>query len=1263
MSPESLTPEIIFAQAIAIADASDRTAFLDRVCAHDSVLRSEIEKLVKDHFQAGDFLERPAGQIGITVNHPAIEQPGSLIGLYKLLEQIGEGGMGVVFMAEQQEPVRRKVALKVIKPGMDTRQVIARFEAERQALAVMDHPSIARVLDAGATESGRPYFVMELVRGVAITTYCDENNLPVRERLELFASVCQAIQHAHTKGIVHRDIKPTNVLVTRQDGRPVVKVIDFGVAKAMGQQLTEKTLFTNFAQMIGTPLYMSPEQAERSGVDIDTRSDIYSLGVLLYELLTGSTPVDEEQMKKAAFDEVRRIIREDEPQTPSARISGSNTLPAIAAHRHIEPARLSKLVRGELDWIVMKALEKDRSRRYETANGLAAEIQRYLADEPVLACPPSATYRFRKFARKNRKLLATITALGILLVVATIGAILAAVQSGRLAEKEQELRSAAEQRADAEAKARKELDQRLYVNRIALAQQELFAQNTGRAQELLDQCPVPLRGWEWHFLKRFRPGNPLTLAGPKHTNVVAFSPDGRHLATKNVHGTIDIVDAKTGRMVLNVPVGGMHGIAFSPTTDDAVLAMPGHFDLLVRIWDVKNGQEIRSLQGHTDRLRDVAFSPNGQRLASGGYDGFLKVWDWKTGQLLFGPKVARVGISRLAYSPDGQRIAAGVWGNAKEVVIVDAATGREIRTFGERSGGIEGVAYSPDGRCVATSASDGTVKIWNETTGVLLHTLLGHTGPVQHVVYTPDGRRLASAGWDKTVKIWDAETGQETLTLRGHTDVVSMAAFSRDGHFLASTGYDGTRIWNATPVNEIADAESFDVPGHTSAVKSVAFSPDGRHLASAGLDRLIKVWDVDSLGQATEPKGLTLRGHTDMVTGVAFSPDSRRLASCGWDGTVRVWDSADTHPLLSLAVGNTVESVAFSPDRQRLASLGPEKLVVWDATTGEKLAVGPIPSGAVPCVAYSPDGRNLALCSFNSVRIWDAATAKEVRSFGHNAIVWSVAYSPDGKRLASASFDRSIRIWDTTSWQEIRSLRGHTDRVMSVAFSPDGEHLASGSGDSTVKVWGASSGQELTTFRGHTGYVWSVAFSPDGKRLTSAGGHHNKGEVKVWDLASTLAAANQPEQVEKARRQAIEFYEMLAIAQPKALEHRRNLGHAYAQQDQWDKAAVEYVNAIELAPQDGYFRNTLGVAQYRAGNWKAAIEALEKSMELRDGGDAFDWFFLAMASWQLDHKDDARQWHGKAVEWMDKNQPENEELRRFRIEAAELLRVNEQKEK
>jgi serine/threonine protein kinase/tetratricopeptide (TPR) repeat protein len=424
MTAQALDARQIFLEAVEKHAPSHWPEFLDAACGGDAVLRERVEALLKAHGQYNQLLDGEG--FVATIDQPLSERPGTQIGTYKLLQQIGEGGFGIVFMAEQVEPVRRRVALKVIKPGMDTRQVIARFEAERQALAVMDHPNIARVLDAGTTESGRPYFVMELVRGTPITQYCDENSLSIRERLELFASVCQAIQHAHTKGIIHRDIKPTNVLVTRQDGQPVVKVIDFGIAKAMGQQLTEKTLFTDFAQMIGTPLYMSPEQAELSSNDIDTRSDIYSLGVLLYELLTGSTPVSKEQLKQAAFDEIRRIIREDEAQKPSNRISTTEAAPSIAAQRHTEPAKLAKLVRGELDWIVMKALEKDRNRRYETANGFAADIQHYLNDEAVVACPPSARYRLRKFTRRHRVPL-TVAAGFLLLLVA--GAVVSTYQA------------------------------------------------------------------------------------------------------------------------------------------------------------------------------------------------------------------------------------------------------------------------------------------------------------------------------------------------------------------------------------------------------------------------------------------------------------------------------------------------------------------------------------------------------------------------------------------------------------------------------------------------------------------------------------------------------------------------------------------------------------------------------------------------------------------------------------------------------------------
>jgi serine/threonine protein kinase/Flp pilus assembly protein TadD len=395
----------VFQVAVEQHAASQWDAYLDQACAGDRELRHKVALLLKAHAEGGSLVDQAAPDMDRTRQYqPIAEGPGTVIGPYKLMEQIGEGGMGLVFVAEQQQPVKRRVALKVIKPGMDSRQVIARFEAERQALAIMDHPHIAKVYDGGATPEGRPYFVMELVKGTPITDYCDQHRLSTRQRLELFLDVCHAVQHAHQKGIIHRDLKPSNVLVEVHDVQPVVKVIDFGIAKAMGQQLTDKTVYTAAAQMVGTPLYMSPEQAGLSSLDVDTRSDVYSLGVLLYELLTGTTPFDKETLRNAGYDEMRRIIREEEPPRPSGRLSTLEqaALSTIAEKRSLEPRRLSQQLRGELDWIVMKALEKDRNRRYESASAFAADVQRYLEDEPVHACPPSKLYLLRKFVRRHR---------------------------------------------------------------------------------------------------------------------------------------------------------------------------------------------------------------------------------------------------------------------------------------------------------------------------------------------------------------------------------------------------------------------------------------------------------------------------------------------------------------------------------------------------------------------------------------------------------------------------------------------------------------------------------------------------------------------------------------------------------------------------------------------------------------------------------------------------------------------------------------------
>jgi serine/threonine protein kinase len=452
VSPHAPSVETVLAEAVGIPDPAARAAYLDRACGDDGGLRARVERLVADHFRAGNFLERPP--LAALPDETAPFEPGggaaavgTRVGPYALRELLGEGGMGAVYLAEQSEPVKRRVALKVVKPGMDSRQVVARFAAERQALALMDHPNIARILDGGTTEAGRPYFVMELVRGIPVTDYCDQAGLSTRERLRLFVRVCRAVQHAHQKGVIHRDLKPSNVLVTVIDGRPVPKVIDFGIAKATGGALTDRTLQTGFHQLVGTPLYMAPEQAELSGVDVDTRADVYSLGVLLYELLTGATPFDPHVLRKAGFDEMRRMIREDEPAKPSKRLStlAAEQASTVGDRRGVDPRRLGRQVRGELDMVVMRCLDKDRTRRYQSPAELADDVERHLDGRPVEAVPPSAWYRVRKFARRNR---GPVVAGGLVLAALVAGVVGTSVG---LAEAHQARRNA--EQAEAEAKA------------------------------------------------------------------------------------------------------------------------------------------------------------------------------------------------------------------------------------------------------------------------------------------------------------------------------------------------------------------------------------------------------------------------------------------------------------------------------------------------------------------------------------------------------------------------------------------------------------------------------------------------------------------------------------------------------------------------------------------------------------------------------------------------------------------------------------------
>jgi WD40 repeat protein/serine/threonine protein kinase len=1107
----------IFESAIEKQSPEERAALLAAACGDDRRLREGVEALLAAHDRlAPAHPPGPAaGSIASFDGAPGLSA-GAVVGPYKLMEQIGEGGMGLVFVAEQQQPVRRKVALKVIKPGMDTRAVVARFEAERQALALMDHPNIAKVLDGGATDTGRPYFVMELVKGVPITEFCDQNRLSTRQRLELFLHVCRAVQHAHQKGVIHRDLKPNNVLVASHDGTPVVKVIDFGVAKAVGQQLTDKTVYTLFAQLVGTPLYMSPEQAGQSSLDVDTRTDVYALGVLLYELLTGTTPFDKDRLSRAGYDELRRIIREEEPPRPSARISTLGAAAAtVSACRGSEPRKLSALVRGELDWIVMKALEKDRTRRYETASGLAQDVERYLKDEPVEACPPSAWYRLCKFARRNRRAVATGSAVVLAVLVAVAALATSTVLIARA------LRSETRAKDDLAGALERE-QQDAYFHRIALAHRELSADNLRRARELLDECPERLRDWEWHYLARLCGAEPLVIRDTAEVNSLAFGRGGEWIAAARGDGSLKIWDGKTGKLVRTIPNAHdryASSVACHPDGDH--LASVGA-DRLVKVWDLTTDPPTQVFSRECDAVRPmgtayaVAFRPGDGRYLVAGHDGAVNLWDWRNNRLehRFAGH-GRIPIS-VAFSRDGRRLASGDWQGRINLWDPDARGG-PVRTFTETGIPISALAFRPDAGELAAASYDRRVDVWDTNTGEYLRPV-PHTGrrAVLCVAFGgPNGRLLATSGEDKTVHVRETATGRELLGLRGHTGTVTCLAFSPDGRRLVSAGKDGTiRVWDGTPLRgDEGREEARTFSHHANEIWSLAVRPiDGRMVVSGGFKTPATVWDPQSGAVVAE-----IPGQSSVVFCVAWSPDGQRVASAGVEGAqfnLQVVNLQDRSKDFELSARSEFMAVAFHPDGKHLVTGQQDGTIrVWDTRTGRALGTFGTHGQPLRGVAFSRDGRHLASASVSGeIKLWDATRLDERHLDGKAerrvapmrgrspGMCLNLSFSPDGQFLASGGEEYTVRIFDVETGREAHPpLRGHKEDVYAVAFSPDGRWLASAGEDSTVRVWDCRTGYALArTFRGHTGLVNSLAFSPDGKELFSGSNDHT---VMVWNMA------------------------------------------------------------------------------------------------------------------------------------------------------------------
>jgi serine/threonine protein kinase/WD40 repeat protein len=1315
----------IFWDAAQIASPAEREAYLRRVCADDAALRGKVEQLLAAQSKAEHFLESPASDLAGTVDAALSECPGTVIGSYKLLEQIGEGGFGVVFMAEQSQPIRRKVALKVLKPGMDTRQVVARFEAERQALALMDHPNIARVFDGGATTAGRPYFVMELVRGVPITTFCDQNHLPIRERLSLFLSVCKAVQHAHQKGIIHRDLKPTNIMVALHDATPVAKVIDFGIAKATGQQLTDKTLFTNFAQLIGTPLYMSPEQAQMSGLDIDTRTDIYALGVLLYELLTGTTPFDRERLKLVSIDEVRRIIREEEPAKPSTRIRTlRQAATTISTQRNSDPKRLSQLIRGELDWIVIKALEKERNRRYESASAFAADVQRYLRDEPVLACPPSARYRFRKFVRRRKGpvLAASLVVLALLGgIIGTTWGMLRATDAKADAVSETKLKEAA--LTDAE-------DQLFH----SLVQQ-------ARAERSSDRI-----GQRFLALEAIRTAAKIRVTPELRTEAIAalVLPDIEmvHEWAGWPEDSLQVdFDAKFQRYSRMDRQGGVTVCRLSNDQEEVIARLPTQvkppFGLIwmspdgrylaygeesrgglgsKRVWVWKlDGSSPKALLEVLEGVIEgaLAFHDNGRHLAIGHADNTVSIYD-----LAAAKRVQQLAVGswpiNLAFHPHDGRLAVVCGGAVK---LFDVDTAKELPALRPSNATIRAlsVAWHPDGRRLAVGCGDQKIRMWDTQTGAEL--MAPWQGPGRYILFNHAGDRLVSGDWGRSPVLWDATTGRQLLALPGHS-----GRFSADDRLFGHTiSGNKIRFWRLAGGQELRELRCRNA-GNLESTGSPVVDPSGRILA-ASTRRCLCFFDLESgeeLASVWQPR-------MDACSPVFFDPPRAPLSPeergkspelGGWvtggqsalflwparsdparPGTVRIGPRRQIAP--DGGAGYSTGASTSSDGRVVAVPQGNSTLVVHRDQPERRLSLGP--QHDVRFAAVSPDGHWVVTCSWwwdgrsQTGVIWEAKTGKRVHDLLQNDTA-GAKFSPDGQWLATSD-SGSSRLWEVGTWREVWRFQ-----TASMAFSPDSRLLAINDELAVIRLIETNTGREVARLTGPDS-VWyqPLCFTPDGTRLISSG---NKG-LCVWDLrlirqelkefdldwhwpefppAVLGAGAAKPLKVEillgdlngptvtheQRSRRFIDHYRAKLAAELDDADICNGLAWVYATAPKPlrdVKAALPLAEkAVRLDPRSAMYRNTLGVVYYRAGRFREAVETLRPNLEIQeDGGLAFDLYFLAMSHQRLGETARARDYYDWAIRWVRTQNGLSaghlEELKMFRAEAEELLAIKPKQEK
>ncbi|MBI2423680.1 MAG: protein kinase [Candidatus Hydrogenedentes bacterium] len=1083
-------------------------------------------------------------------------------GRYTSISEHARGGMGRVLLVHD-DFLGRDIALKELLPHLGERvdstpnagestssdvehlspvrfsaHILARFLQEARITGQLEHPSIVPVYELGHRSDGSLYYTMKLVRGRSLAKAIGECR-GLEERLRLlphFVDLCQAIAYAHSRRVIHRDIKPANIMVG-EFGETVV--LDWGLAKKrdredVHQHELAETLHamklgeeaaaakTAYGQILGTPVYMPPEQAKGDLDEVDEQSDVYSLGVVLYEILTGRIPFE----GRSTRDVLKQVI--------------AGEWAPISSHEKLAPP--------ELVAIAAKAMRRDKAGRYPNANALAEEVQRFQSGALVQAHRYNLADYTRVVWRRYKPLIATgaLAFAAIAMVIAGYTYRLAESRDREAAERKKaevarQTAETARQTAEiarAEAVAAKEkestalqnAERNLYHASVLLAQVQIDNHNVVSARKQLLAAPADLRGWEWGYLYQCLDASKLTLAG--HSAPVEsaeFSPDGRRIVTVSRDRTAKVWDAESGKELstLSGHSDRVWSAHFSPDGPRIVMAS---FDSTAKVlWDAESRKELITLAGHSDGVRWAAFSPDGRRIVTASYDSTAKMWDAESGEELTTLAGHSDEVYSAEFSPDGHRILTASWDRTAKVW--DAESGKELATLAGHSDGVRWAEFSPDGRRIVTASDDRTARVWDAESGKELVALAGHSDGVRWAEFSPDGRRIVTASSDRTAKVWEAESGQQLVTLAA----VSSAHFSPDGRRIVTASYDGTaKVWEAESGKELAT-----LAGHSAPVESAAFSPDGHRIVTASQDVTAKVWDAESdedvvplarhseevLSADFSPNGsrivtasrdytakvwdaesgeelTTLAGHLGGVLSAAFSPDGRRIVTASFDRTAKVWDAESGEDVVTLAGhSESVSSAAFSPDGRWIVTASHDDTAkVWDAVSGKELATLAGHSDWVSSAAFSPDGRRIVTASHDyTATVWDVVSGKELTTLdGHAYVLWSAAFSPDGRRIVTASGDGTAKVWDAESGKELATLAGHSAELYSAAFSPDGRRIVTASQDSTAKVWDAESGKELTTLAGHTHVLWSAKFSPDGRRIVTASGD---GTAKVWDAA------------------------------------------------------------------------------------------------------------------------------------------------------------------